>query len=484
MRHEEQTLIRTGIDELDKTLNGGIPRSSSVLVAGGPGTGKTVLSLQWLFSGATEMEERGLYLAATENIGKVQRNARDLAFFDQDAIDDGMVEFSDLRTLLEISGGKEITDREAVDAFIEHLTDIIDQEDISRIVIDSISALGYLIPDTALYRYCLFRLSTLTTATKTQILFVSEAGTRPTEYGVEDFMADGIFFLQKEQGSQRINRMFTVEKMRGMTYQSGTIGFDITKEGITFYPKIPRFDKDLRELGDQRASTGNDELDEMLEGGIPVGHTALMTGNTGTGKSTLAMQFLMAGLEDGESAVLVDTEGTFEQMGRSTDSYGWDIERYMEEDRLRVLRPEQVDFHPDKVLQDIIDAVKETGADRIALDSISTLESPRFSPENIREFVHQLNSFTRMRGLTSMLTCLSTGTSGDARMLLAGGLTNELRLSSLVDTIIMLQYQEREDRLDRLLNIVKVRGSDHSRNIRKYSIGEGGMVFEKGEEER
>jgi circadian clock protein KaiC len=178
----------------------------------------------------------------------------------------------------------------------------------------------------------------------------------------------------------------------------------ITRDGILAYPKIPTYTTIAKTEFSQRLSTGSSDLDELMSGGIPRGHMVLIGGNTGTGKSTLAMQYLQDGIECGESCIYIALEEPVDQIIKTAAQHGWDFGTSRREGTLMFLTSELMDMYPDKLLYDIVRATQDHDVKRVVLDSVSTLENGSFDRTRIREFLMQLVAFFKtsvMRWLRS-----------------------------------------------------------------------------------
>ena len=221
-----------------------------------------------------------------------------------------------------------------------------------------------------------------------------------------------------------------------------------------------------------------------MGGGIPQGHMVLLSGNTGTGKTMFGMHFLKQGISDGENAVFVTLEEPIEQVKKTALTHGWDFERYEKEGKLGFTTASLIDLSNDKLLYQIISAVEGVNAKRVVIDSVSSLLSATMNEEQVRQFLLQLSRYFKAKGITCIMNYLSLANFGAARGQLLGSLsTSEIRLSSVVDIIIMLLYVERGQKIKKLFNVLKLRGSQHSKEIFSYEIEKDGIKMgEKYEE--
>ncbi len=475
----ETNVIKTGIDGLDKTLQGGIPEGHVVLLTGKAGVGKTVLAMQWLFEGWKRLDHPGIYISVTEPFTKAIKNISTMDFFEKDSVESGDIRFTDLRSMTELmdfGSMDEELDKEDIEELVNRIERLVDKTGARRMVIDSITAIGYMIDDTELFRYFIFRLGTVLSGKDCTVFLTSESRNGSTPFNVEDFISDGIIKLHYTHGEQAVIRKIEIGKMRGIEFRTGNAFFDISDKGITIYPKIPVERIYAKTDYDNRITTGIKELDDMLEGGYPKAHIILITGNTGTGKSTLGMEFLVAGLKNGENCIFVNLEEPLPQVKKTAISHGWDFQKWEDEGKLHFISPKLIDTYPDKFVYKILDVVEETGAERLVLDSVSSLPSAGLSEDKLREILLQLNSALKARGVTAVMTHLASGLfSHSPEKLFGSTQASDLRLSSLCDGILLLRYVERESQIGKAMNILKMRGSGHDKSIRELNINDKGV---------
>jgi circadian clock protein KaiC len=298
-------------------------------------------------------------------------------------------------------------------------------------------------------------------------------------------VADGVIEIALIKGQQQFMRRMFVIKLRGTDFRSGAVEFDIiNQEGLVVYPKIPIENIVAKTDFHVRKRFGIKNLDNILAGGIPQGHMILISGNTGTGKTMLGMHFLHEGIQTGETAVFVALEEPVEQIKKTALAHNWDFSRYEKEGKIRFVATNLIDISNDKVLYQIITAVRSINAKRVVIDSISSLYSATMNEEQVRQFLLQISRYFKANGITCIMNYLATSSFGAARgQLLSSFLTNDMRLSSLVDGIIMLLFVERGQKMKKLLGVFKLRGSQHSKELYNYEIEKGGLKLgEKFEE--
>ena len=278
-------------------------------------------------------------------------------------------------------------------------------------------------------------------------------------------------------------RKLQVVKMRGQAPVPGLQTFRITGNGVTVFPRLPvpkemsvqdQVNLDALSAPIVRLSTGVRELDEMMDGGIPAGSSLLVAGPSGSGKTILSMQFLAAGLTQREPGLLAVFEKRPSDYLR-TNPFGATVARHLQDGSLRVVYLRPLDLSLDETLEEIRTVVQAHGVKRVVIDSLSGLElalAPAFR-EDFRETLHRMVSMLTSMGITLLLTVEVVDSYIDLRFSPHG-------TAFLTDGIILQRYVELDGQLKRLLSIVKLRGSQHSKELRLYEVTNEGLVIGAG----
>jgi circadian clock protein KaiC len=218
-----------------------------------------------------------------------------------------------------------------------------------------------------------------------------------------------------------------------------------------------------------RVKTGSREFDAMLNGGFLRGDAVLLAGGPGTGKTTLALQYLVSGAQAGEPGIYLTFEELPDQLYRDAKSFGWDLRRLEEEDKLRVIcTSPDVMVEPSGAQLILQPTIKELGARRIVIDSLSHL-SMYVEPQMMRKEIYRLVMFFKIKGLSSVLLWESPQMSGESFAVSDEG------ISFLVDAIVLLKYVEIQSTIRSAMTILKLRGSRHDRLLREYQIVDNGV---------
>ena len=238
----EGRLCNTGIEELDIQMGGGIPVGSTVLMVGSSGSGKTTLCMQFLINGARK-GERGVFFTITEPLFKLTKNMEGFSFYDKKLIESGMVNLIDLRIISERLGldTEKYTVEDAA-ALLDVLKDIADELNVKRLVIDSITALCYRLQTKEMIRDFIFKLGSSLASMKCTTFLTSEVPPRVfqySQYGIEEFIADGIIFLGDVERKGDLIRTFQMIKMRGMAHSRTKFAMNISsKNGVELTPLL------------------------------------------------------------------------------------------------------------------------------------------------------------------------------------------------------------------------------------------------------
>jgi circadian clock protein KaiC len=286
-------------------------------------------------------------------------------------------------------------------------------------------------------------------------------------------IADGILWLHQSVERNSSVRQMQVLKMRGQAPLPGLHTMRIDDGGVQVFPRII---KRIAEMDnprpDTRLSTGVVALDEMMGGGVPAWDSALVAGPAGSGKSALATQFISTGLGQGEPGVIAVFEERPKEYLARAKTLGPDLEHAIRSGLLEVLYLRPLDLSVDEALLEIQGAVARTKAQRLVIDSLSGFElalAPTFR-EDFRESLYRMVGALTGAGVTVFMT-VEVGVSFTALQF-----SPDL-ISFLTDDIILQRYVEIEGELQKVLAVVKMRGSRHSTALRRYEVTEHGLVL-------
>lgn len=468
-------LLKTGISNLDVVLGGGLPELSFTILAGSPGVGKTTLAHQMLFAIA-EPERPGLYFSVLgEPIIKLLRYQQQFTFFQPERVGRDVI-YIDLADELRTGGASHAFDV---------ITSAVSKYAPSLVVIDSFRALielaqqewevdstraGRPVRHT---RDLIHDLALLMTSWETTTLVVEERDTFDVNDAPEYTVADGILWLSQETRLNDVTRKLQALKLRGAAPLPGRHAFRIDATGLQVFPRLSPIVYDALPKPAGRSSFGVTELDQMMHGGIPSGQACLIAGNSGTGKTLLALHFLMAGAQAGEPGVLVTFEERPQEHIRKAANFGWDLPALEQQGLLGVLALRPVDLSVDEVLGQIQDMVTRLNARRVVINSVSGFELAVTPSEQVEfhEALYRLVANLTNAGITVVLTT-------EVRDLIGNTHISTYGVSFITDNLLLLRYAEIDSALRKVLMVVKMRTSDHDKELREFRITDQGVSVE------
>jgi circadian clock protein KaiC len=288
-------------------------------------------------------------------------------------------------------------------------------------------------------------------------------------------VADGLYWLYQHVERNSIVRKLQVMKLRGQASVPGLHTFRITAEGMQAFPRtFGLTGRKYKAPERHRLSTGVAELDAMMGGGIPEGDSLLVAGPSGAGKSTFATQFIAEGLRRGEPGIVAIFEERPEEYEGRAASLGMDLKRPQNDGRLNIIYLRPLDLSVDETMREILDAVERTGAKRVVIDSLAGFEmalAPGFRTDFRESLYRMIGALTRS-GVTIVSTVEVTESFTELAL-------SPYSISFLSDDIIRLRCVEIDGQIRKVLAVVKLRASDHSKDIREYEITSEGLRIGK-----
>ena len=449
----------TGDPSFDEILGGGIPAQSVVVIAGGPGSGKTVLTLQVLFRAAQEGKKCLYFTSLAEPAIKVIRYMQLFDFFDATLLDQQIV-ITDLTAAV----------RKGAEGILTEFSAMIEKHQPAFVAIDSFRAIADHIDGDRAARSFVYDLATQAAGWSITTLLVGEY--IPDEFSkyAEFAIADGILRLGAQKQELTSIRELEILKLRGMDYITGIHFLEISQKGIFVFPRVraPRQAGVLPLENSETVSTGVDGLDEMFGGGVLRNGNTLLLGATGTGKTMLSLQFLIGGARRGEKGILFTLEETPEQLREIAASVGWDLPDMERKGLLLIHYISPVELSTDRYLQTARERLIASHARRAAFDSLTSMQLGVPSERRFKELVYALSKHMRAANVTLLMTMESPQLLGTEELSGHG-------ISFVADNLLRLRYVEVDGRLERGISLLKARGVRHGTELRLLKIGDGGV---------
>ena len=457
--------LPTGVRGLDDILGGGIPEFSFNIIAGPPGGGKTTLAHQIIFENATEKHPAIYFTVLGEPALKMLRYQQQYSFFDQSKLGKA-VRFINL---------SDVVLEKNLDAVLEDIVKQVTLLNPSIVVVDSFrTVVRKAMATTGELEMQSFiqRLAQFLTSWQATTFLVGEYVQEEMRDNPIFTVADGLFWLSQVPERNSVVRKLQIVKLRGQESVPGLHTIRINSGGIQAYSRTLGFVlQNKKPARRRRLSIGIPELDKMMGGGILEGDSLLVAGPSGTGKSALATQFIAAGLQNGEPGIITIFEERPKGYVDRADSFGLDLKAPLEAGKLEIIYLRPLDLSVDETMQEILDAVERVGAKRLVIDSLVSLEmalAPGFR-EDFRESLYRMIVALTGAGVTILSTVEVEDT-------FTGFSFSHYTISFLTDDIIRLRYVEIDGQLRKVMVVIKMRGGNHSKDIREYVITSKGIV--------
>lgn len=453
--------IATGVPQLDAVLGGGIPAGSITVVAGEPGSGKTVLALQVLFEAARRGKRSVYFSTLSEPTLKLVRHMQGFRFFDAELLDRSV-------SIVDVGSALRKKDpRAALASVAAH----VEAEEPALVIIDSFRVLNDLADAPLESRALTYDLAVQMASWGATTLLVGEYSDEDIKALPEFAIADGIIRLGTATQDLTKIRELEIRKLRGSGFDAGVHFFEITRDGMVFFPRVraPAQDDALSaENAPGLVSTGVAELDALVGGGLPAASTTTVMGGTGTGKTVLGLQYLADGARRGEPGVLLTLEETPGQIRSIAAGFQHGFVELERKGLLHIRYTAPIELSTDKFLQRALDEIDRLRVRRVVLDSLTSLALGAVSERRYKELVYAFGKHMRARGVTVLLTMEITD-------LLGSGQLSGRGVSFASDNLIQLRYVELGGRLERALSIIKARGVAVNTELRAMTIGPAGV---------
>jgi circadian clock protein KaiC len=454
------TRIVTGVRGLDLILGGGLEPGAVVVVAGAPGTGKTILAQQLCFAVGTTGHKGVFYTTVSEPDTKLVRHLEQFSFFDKGSLG-SRVEHIHLGDFL-----RPVRPEGLAPLVSEIVRKTLDEEP-AIVVVDSAKMLRDFADEREL-RSALYDLTGLFAETRTVLLLVGEYTAKELGSGVEFSLADGIIQLEYEAREPVDRRTLRVVKMRGGSSVPGRHTFQIDSGGVRVFPRIETLvPADVAPVVG-RISSGIPGLERLMPGGMKKGDASLVMGPSGVGKTTLALRWVTQGLEDGETCLFVTFQDTAQHLTEMGEAFGWDLSAAQADGRLVISYVAMGDLDLDVLANSVRINLDERPISRIAIDSLAELVLADREWDRFPAYMRSLVGLVRAAGVSFLATSETSG----------GAITSQSLegLMFLFDNVFDLRYIEEPAGLGRALNIVKMRNRAHAMTLNRVTITDAGLT--------
>jgi circadian clock protein KaiC len=451
---------RTGITGLDEVTFGGLPAGRPTLICGGPGCGKTLLATTFLVNGAVMFNEPGVFMSFEESGDDLIQNVASLGYRldslvaqKKIAIDFVRVE----RSEIEESGEYDL------EGLFVRLDYAIKSVGANRVVLDTLEVLFAGLGDTQILRAEIRRLFAWLKERNVSAIITAEQGTGTlTRFGIEEYVSDCVLLLDNRVSNQITTRRLRIVKYRGSAHGTNEYPFLIDAQGVSVLPVTSA--GLAHSASDDVISTGIPGLNQMLgAGGFYSGTSILVSGTAGTGKTSLAANFIEAACERGDRCLYFAFEESPAQIVRNMRSIGLDLQPRVDAGLLRFEAARPSLFGLEMHLARMYREIEEFAPAAVVLDPISAL---RGETGDVHSMLLRVIDLLKSRGITAFLTDLLSVEGMDKA---------DAGMSSLMDTWLSLVQLESNGERNRGIYVLKSRGMNHSNQIREYQLTSQGV---------
>ena len=466
MSDPKSTMVSTGNTGLDLILTGGLPANRLYLLEGAPGSGKTTLALQFLREGA-RLGERALYITLSETREELAVVAESHGW----SLDDfDVFEFSSASNVL--GDGSEQTILHPWEMELGETIRLIqaevDRVKPTRVVFDSLSEMRLLAHDSLRFRRQVLALKQFFSGSDATVILVddmsgSEAGADANLHS----LCHGVITLERltlDFGAAR--RRLQVQKLRGVRFIAGFHDFDIRKGGLEIWPRLIASSHHAVFHGDCTPS-GVPELDHLLGGGPMRGTSTLVTGPAGSGKTTIALQFVDAACRRGEPCTIYEFDERIGTLMARAKAFKLDLQQHVDDGLLIVEQIDPAELSPGEFAWRVRNQVTERGARMIVIDSLNGYMAAMPQEQQLILQIHELLSFLSQQGVVTFLINPQHG--------LVGSMASNLNISYVADAVLLLRFFEAHGRIRKAISVLKNRGGRHEDSIRELRIDASGL---------
>jgi len=453
-----------GVMGLDDITVGGLTRGRLFLLEGSPGTGKTTIATQFLMAGAAA-GERSLYITLSETENELRAGAASHGW-DLEGINlfelvppESLLDDEQQQSLL-YSSDLELgeTTRRIFEAFEKIKPD--------RVVLDSLSEIRLLAQSSLRYRRQILALKHYFARSGATVLMLDDLSSEANDRTMHS-VAHGVLRLEElspEYGAER--RRLRVVKYRGQRYRGGHHDFIIDTGGVRVFPRLVSAEH-RKAFKREVLRTESPELNALLGGGVERGSSVLILGPAGTGKSLLALTFVVGAIKRGERAAMFVFDEELGLLFERAKGLGIDLQELSDSENLVIEQIDAAEMTPGELSERVRACVEEHHARTVVIDSLNGYQAAMPEEQALILHMHELLQYLNRQGASTFLTVAQHGLVGDMKA--------PVDVTYLADTVILLRYFEAYGRVRRAISVIKKRTSAHEDTIREFRINSDGF---------
>lgn len=458
--------VSTGITGLDTILSGGLPRGFTYLLRGAPGAGKTTAALHFARDGHAR-GDRVLYVTLSQTESELRtaihsRGWEDPAFEVCELSADAQLSSAEAHQTLFHPGEVEL--EELTGTIIERVRG----SDAARVVIDSMAEIRLLASDPLHYRRQVLALQQHLQRQRATVLMLDECDSGIGSYDIANIVHGAIELLQLAPEYGRDRRQIRVQKLRSSPIQEGFHDVRLCPEGLLVFPRLVAADHRQSDVTGH-LSSGIDELDSLLSGGIAKGTSTLLMGPAGVGKSTLATQFVHHQTKAGmKAAIWLFDESRHTFFARS-EALGVPVEDVVESGQVMMRQVDPAELSPGEFMSDLRQAVEEDGVQMVVVDSLNGFLAAMPGERNLTLHLHEVVAYLNEKNVSSILVF------GQPGLFAPFSSSPPYDVTYLADTVLLARYYEYRGEVRKALSVFKKRADGHEKTIRDLELRPGGI---------
>lgn len=467
MNDARNARIGTGIEGLNDILHGGFTADRLYLIEGMPGSGKTTLAFQFLLEGVRR-GEKVMYLTLSETLAEVEGVAASHGW---------SLEGMSISELMPSEGALEPDEQYTVfhpsevelSETTRRILDEVERIKPTRIVFDSLSELRLLAGGPLRYRRQILALKQYFAGRRCTVLLLDDLTTDEHDLQVQS-IAHGALLLEHTVplfGDAR--RRLSVTKFRGSDFRGGYHDYRIRRGGLEVYPRLVASEH-RQPSTRERISSGIAPLDTMLGGGLERGTSTLIQGAAGTGKSTLASLFATSTAAHGGRAALFIFDESANTLFSRTEGLNIPLKEQVDAGRVHVRQIDPAELSPGEFAQLIRSAVEREGVQLVVLDSLNGYLNSMPDEKFLVVQLHEILTYLGQAGVATVLIAAHQG-------MMSSHMSTPMDASYLADAVVLLRYFESEGEVRQAISVVKMRGGEHERSIRDFSMKKGRITI-------
>lgn len=456
--------VSTGIEGLDDILGGGFTPNRLYLLEGEPGSGKTTMGLQFLLAGV-QAGETVLYVTLSETRDELLETAASHGWsLDGIHIHEllPMGDQLDPESQYTMFHPSEVELGETTGRMLQE----VERLQPTRVVFDSLAEIRLMAGTMLRFRRQVLALKQYFAGRQTTVLLLDDANGVEQGAPVHTIVHGAVMLSQMRPDYGGDRRRLRISKLRGRPFIGGFHDYEIRTGGIELFPRL--IASHFRRDGTVEQIDSNlSGLDALLGGGLDRGTSVLLIGAAGVGKSSLATHFVMSAAQRGERSALFLFDESVRTLLIRSQGMGFPMQQQMDAGRIAVESVDPGEISPGEFIQRIRHEVEHHGARLVVIDSLNGYFNAMSGEKFVLIQLHELLAYLARMGVVTLLINAQKG--------LIGQMSNDIDVSYLADTVILLRYFEAGGEVRQALSVLKKRTGAHERTIRELTMTPSGV---------